>query len=244
MRYFIELSYNGTNYHGWQKQLNANSVQEELTKCISILLQEEVEIIGAGRTDAGVHAEQMFAHFDIEISIDSEKFIPKLNSFLPNDISIKRIFKVKEDTHARFTAISRTYQYFVSTQKDIFNPNLHLVFKNLDIDKMNKACKYLMGEQDFTSFSKVNTDTITNNCDITHAKWNKKGGNIIFTISANRFLRNMVRSIVGTLIDVGTGKIEVEEIKKIIENKNRREAGISVPAKALFLTQVKYPENI
>ena len=244
MRYFIELSYNGTHYHGWQKQLNANSVQEELIKCLSILLKEKVELIGAGRTDSGVHAEQMFAHFATDISIDSEKLVPQLNLFLPNDISVKIIFKVKEDTHARFTAIARTYQYFVSTKKDIFNQNLHLVLKDLDVERMNDACQNLLGEQDFTSFSKLNTDTFTNNCNITHAKWKHEGDNFIFTISANRFLRNMVRSIVGTLIDVGTGKIEVTTIKKIIEKKDRCEAGVSVPAKALFLTQVKYPDNI
>ena len=244
MRYFIELSYNGTSYHGWQKQLNANSVQEELTKCISILLKEEVEIIGAGRTDSGVHAAQMFAHFDTDISIDSGKLIQKSNSFLPNDISVKRMFKVKEDTHARFTAISRTYQYFVSNKKDIFNQNIHLILKNLDVERMNDACQNLLGEQDFTSFSKVNTDTFTNNCDVTYAQWKHEGDNFIFTISANRFLRNMVRSIVGTLIDVGTGKIEVTEIKKIIEKKDRCEAGVSVPAKALFLTEIKYLDGI
>ena len=244
MRYFIELSYNGTNYHGWQKQLNANSVQEELTKCLSILLKEKVELIGAGRTDSGVHAEQMFAHFDTDISIDSKKFVLKSNSFLPYDISVKRMFKVKEETHARFTAIARTYQYFVSTKKNIFNQNLHLVFKDLNMERMNDACQNLLGDQDFTSFSKVNTDTLTNNCDITHAQWKREGDNFIFTISANRFLRNMVRSIVGTLIDIGTGKIDETEIKKIIEKKNRCEAGVSVPAKALFLTQVKYPDNI
>ena len=139
MRCLIEFSYNGTNYHGWQKQPNANSVQEELTKCLSVLLQEEIKIIGAGRTDTGVHAEQMFAHFDSKISVDFEKIVVQLNSFLPNDILVKRIFRVKEDTHARFTAVSRTYQYFVSTQKDIFNPNLYFLFKKLDIDKMNEA---------------------------------------------------------------------------------------------------------
>ena len=244
MRYFIELSYNGTNYHGWQKQLNANSVQEELIKCLSILLKEKVELIGAGRTDSGVHAEQMFAHFDTHISIDSKKLIRKSNSFLPNDILVKRIFKVKEDTHARFTAIARTYQYFVSTKKNIFNQNLHLVFKDLDVERMNDACQNLLGDQDFTSFSKVNTDTSTNNCDITYAQWKHEGDNFIFTISANRFLRNMVRSIVGTLIDVGTRKIEVMEIKKIIEKKDRCEAGVSVPAKALFLTEIKYLDGI
>ena len=244
MRYFIEFSYNGTNYHGWQKQPNANTVQEEMEKCMSVLLQEEVELMGAGRTDSGVHATQMFAHFDSDTIIDTEKIVSKLNSFLPSDISIVRIFIVKEDIHARFAAIGRTYKYYVSTEKNIFNPNTYLFFKKLDVDKMNEACKYLMGEQDFTSFSKLHTDTFTNNCDITKAIWEQEGVNFVFTISANRFLRNMVRSVVGTLLDVGYGRIEVEEIKIIIEKKDRCSAGTSVPAKALFLTQVKYPNNI
>lgn len=244
MRYFIEFSYNGTNYHGWQKQPNANTVQEEMEKCISVLLQEEIELMGAGRTDSGVHATQMFAHFDSDTIIDPEKIVSKLNSFLPSDISIVRIFSVKEDIHARFTAIGRTYKYYVSTEKNIFNPNTYLFFKKLDVDKMNEACKYLMGEQDFTSFSKLHTDTFTNNCDITKAIWEQEGVNFVFTISANRFLRNMVRSVVGTLLDVGYGRIEVEEIKIIIEKKDRCSAGTSVPAKALFLTQVKYPNII
>lgn len=244
MRYFIEFSYNGTNYHGWQKQPNANTVQEEMEKCMSVLLQEEIELMGAGRTDAGVHATQMFAHFDSDTIIDSQKIVSKLNSFLPSDISIVRIFSVKKDIHARFTAIGRTYKYYVSTEKNIFNPNTYLFFKKLDVDKMNEACKYLLGEQDFTSFSKLHTDTLTNNCDITKAIWKQEGVNFVFTISANRFLRNMVRSVVGTLLDVGYGKIEGEEIKIIIEKKDRCSAGTSVPAKALFLTQVKYPNNI
>ena len=244
MRYFIEFSYNGTNYHGWQKQPNASTVQEELTKCMSVLLKEEVELMGAGRTDTGVHAHQMFAHFDTLSTFNSEKIVTKLNSFLSNDILIYSIYKVKGDTHARFTATARTYKYFVSNKKDIFNPNLHLVLKDLDLDKMNSSCSYLLGEQDFTSFSKVNTDTFTNNCDITKAVWTKEGDVFVFTISANRFLRNMVRSVVGTLLDVGIGKIKVEEVKKIIEKKDRCAAGTSVPAKALFLTEIKYPKEI
>ncbi|MBT5859024.1 MAG: tRNA pseudouridine(38-40) synthase TruA [Flavobacteriales bacterium] len=244
MRYFIEFSYNGTNYHGWQKQPNANTVQEELEKCMSVLLQEEIELMGAGRTDSGVHATQMFAHLDTNTVLNTEKMVKKLNSFLPNDIMVFSVFPVKEDTHARFTAIARTYKYYVSPEKNIFNPNTYLFFKKLDVDKMNEACKYLMGEQDFTSFSKLHTDTFTNNCDITKAIWELEGENFVFTISANRFLRNMVRSVVGTLLDVGYGKIEVEEIKTIIDKKDRCSAGTSVPAKALFLTQVKYPNNI
>jgi tRNA pseudouridine38-40 synthase len=215
-----------------------------LTKCISVLLQEEIELMGAGRTDAGVHARQMFAHFDTNTILEADKIVTKLNSFLPDDIMVSALFKVKEDTHVRFAATSRTYKYYVSTKKDIFNNNLHIVFKDLDLDKMNSACAHLMGEQDFTSFSKVNTDTFTNNCDITKAVWVKEGNNFVFTISANRFLRNMVRSIVGTLLDVGIGKIEVEEIKTIIEQKDRSAAGTSVPAKALFLTEIKYPKEI
>ncbi|MBT6808854.1 MAG: tRNA pseudouridine(38-40) synthase TruA [Flavobacteriales bacterium] len=244
MRYFIEFSYNGTNYHGWQKQPNANTVQEQLTKCMSVLLKEEVELMGASRTDTGVHAKQMFAHLDTSTTLNSDKIVTKLNSFLPSDISVVRIFNVKEDTHVRFAATSRTYKYYVSSKKDIFNNNLHLVFKPLDVHKMNAACAYLLGEQDFTSFSKVNTDTFTNNCDITKAVWEKEGDNFVFTVSANRFLRNMVRSVVGTLLDVGIGKIEVEEVKTIIAKKDRGAAGTSVPAKALFLTEIKYPKDI
>jgi tRNA pseudouridine38-40 synthase len=244
MRYFIEFSYNGTNYHGWQKQPNANTVQEQLTKCMSVLLKEELELMGAGRTDSGVHAHQMFAHFDTSSKFNSDKIVTKLNSFLPNDILVLSLYKVKEDTHARFTATARTYQYFVSTKNDIFNTNLHLVIKDLDLDKMNAACTYLMGEQDFTSFSKLNTDTFTNNCHITKAVWTKESDIFVFTISANRFLRNMVRSVVGTLLDVGTGKIQVDTVQQIIEKKDRGAAGTSVPAKALFLTEIKYPKEI
>lgn len=244
MRYFVELSYNGTNYHGWQKQPNVHTVQGELNKCLSVLLQKEIELMGAGRTDTGVHAMQMFAHFDYDLHIDSQKLVDKMNSFLPNDISVSKVFKVKEYSHARFSATSRTYQYFVSEKKDIFNPNIYLVYKDLDIAKMNEACKYLMGEHDFTSFSKVHTDTFTNNCIITKAVWEKEGDIFVFTISANRFLRNMVRSVVGTFLDVGSGKINVSDVKNIIDKKDRCEAGVSVPAKALFLIQICYSENI
>ena len=244
MKYFIEFSYNGSNYHGWQKQINANTVQEELTKCISVLLKEEVDLMGAGRTDAGVHAVQMFAHLSINRDINVENLISKLNSFLPNDIYICSLFRVNDNSHARFSAISRTYKYYVNLKKNIFNLNRYLVTKDLDLDKMNESCKFLLGEQDFTSFSKSNTENFTNNCNVTTAIWEKEEDDLVFTISSNRFLRNMVRSIVGTLIDVGVGKIQVNEIKHIIEKKDRCSAGISVPAKALFLTEVKYPKNI
>jgi len=244
MRYFLEFSFNGSRYHGWQKQPNVNTVQEELNKCLSILLEFDINLMGAGRTDSGVHANQMFAHFDCERIIDSKNIVHKMNSFIPKDILIHSVFQVKEDSHARFSAISRTYKYYISSSKDVFNPNVHLVHKNLDVDKMNKACQYLIGNKDFTSFSKVNTDTYTNNCLITSASWENKGDYTIFTISANRFLRNMVRSLVGTLIDIGLGTIEINEINSIIEKKDRCSAGVSVPAKGLFLYKITYPENI
>tara|TARA_B000000532_G_C18877201_1_gene411280 strand:- start:4824 stop:5558 length:735 start_codon:yes stop_codon:yes gene_type:complete len=244
MRYFVEFSYNGSKYHGWQKQPNANSVQQELLRCLSILLQTEIDLVGAGRTDSGVHARQMFAHFDCELSFDMQRIVYKMNSFLPNDLLVNKIFEVSKNAHARFSAISRTYKYYISEKKNIFNPNLHLVYKHLDIDKMNESCIYLLGKKDFTSFSKVNTDTFTNICNITKAVWEKEGDTLVFTVTSNRFLRNMVRSIVGTLIDVGCGKINPLDVKNILDKKDRREAGVSVPAKALFLTQINYPENI
>ena len=244
MRYFIELSYNGTNYHGWQKQLNSNSVQEELTKCISILLKEEVEIIAAGRTDSGVHAEQMFAHFDFEGDFETEILLTKLNGFLPNEISVHQIFKVDDNANARFDAISRTYQYYITNEKSPFNKNIYLHYKTLDIDAMNLACKYLLGKQDFTSFSKLHTQTHTNDCDVMMANWQQQENELIFTIKADRFLRNMVRAIVGTLLEVGEEKIIAEKIKEIIAKKDSSEAGVSVPAHALFLTKIEYPEKI
>lgn len=244
MRYVIEFSYNGTNYHGWQKQPNASTVQEELSKCLSFQLDEEVELVGAGRTDAGVHALQMFAHFDTENKINNTNLVFKLNSFLSDDILIHSIFKVTEEFHARFNALERTYQYFVSTKKNIFNDNIYFVSSKLDCAKMNEASQFLIGKQDFTSFSKLHTDTSTNNCNIIKAMWVQQEDNLIFSISSNRFLRNMVRSIVGTLIDVGKGKINPSIMKDIIAKKNRCEAGFSVPAKALFLKEIKYPPEI
>ncbi|WP_309608821.1 tRNA pseudouridine(38-40) synthase TruA [Flavobacterium sp.] len=242
MRYFIQFAYNGTHYHGWQYQPSAISVQETLNKVFSTLLNQEIDIMGAGRTDTGVHASKMFGHFDTNVVIDNAKFIHKANSFLPNDIVIYDIIPVHENAHARFDATSRTYQYHISTFKNAFNSEINWYTpKNLDIEKMNDAAKLLLNFNDFQCFSKVNTDVNTFNCKITEAFWTKEKESLIFTISADRFLRNMVRAIVGTLVNVGLHKITIQDFIQIIESKNRQNAGFSVPAKGLFLTQIDYP---
>ena len=171
MRFFIELSYKGTNYHGWQVQPNANSVQEELNKALSTILNTEIELVGAGRTDSGVHAKQMFAHFDCKMELNMEKIVAQLNSFLANDIAIHNLFKVKEDANCRFDALSRTYHYHIINKKNPFNSTAYLLHKSLDVKAMNLACQHLLGKQDFTSFSKVNTQTFTNNCNVMIARW-------------------------------------------------------------------------
>jgi tRNA pseudouridine38-40 synthase len=242
MRFFIELSYKGTNYHGWQVQPNANSVQEELNKALSTILNTEIELVGAGRTDSGVHAKQMFAHFDCKMELDMDKIVAQLNSFLANDIAIHALFKVKEDANCRFDALSRTYQYHIIHKKNPFNSTAYLLHKGLDVESMNSACQHLLGKQDFTSFSKVNTQTFTNNCNVMIARWEEIENELIFSIKADRFLRNMVRAIVGTLLDVGMNKITVDDVKEIIVKKDRSQAGASVPAHALFLTKVEYPK--
>ena len=245
MRYFIELSYNGKAYHGWQNQPNAISIQQVLEEALSVLLQTKTEIVGAGRTDTGVHASQMFAHFDFDNEIDTPNLVYKLNSFLPNDIAISDVFRVKEDSHARFDALSRTYLYKISTIKNVFNTDFaYRLQLPLDVEKMNEACKTLFLYNDFKCFSKSNTDVKTYNCTITKAEWFKDNDEIIFLITADRFLRNMVRAIVGTMINIGLGKIKVDDLHEIIKSKNRSEAGYSVPAHGLYLTQIVYPESI
>ncbi|WP_296150024.1 tRNA pseudouridine(38-40) synthase TruA [uncultured Flavobacterium sp.] len=242
MRYFIEFAYNGKNYHGWQSQPNAASVQETLGKAISVILRSEIELMGAGRTDTGVHAKQMFAHFDTEETLETDFLVAKLNSYLPKDIVIYRIIKVSEEAHARFDAVKRTYEYHIHTYKNAFeNESSWYVFQNLDIEKMNSAAKMLFDFQDFQCFSKVNTDVKTYNCKIIEANWQQKGEKLIFTIAADRFLRNMVRAIVGTLVEIGSGKKALEDFKNIIESKDRTQAGTSVPAHGLYLTKVEYP---
>lgn len=241
MRYLIELSYKGTSYHGWQIQPDANSVQEEITNAISTVIQENIQLVGAGRTDAGVHAIQMFAHFDTSKNITIE-FVYKFNSLLPNDIHIKSLKKVPDTTHARFDAVSRTYEYRILLGKNPFllDTTWQIHKKDISIDKMNDAAKILFEYQDFESFSKVKTDVKTFNCNVTQAVWVLDEDELIFYITANRFLRNMVRAIVGTLLEIGLEKKTVEDFRKIIINKKRSEAGVSVPAHGLFLTRVCY----
>jgi len=243
MRYFVQLSYSGTNYHGWQFQPNAITVQEVLEKAFSTLLQQKISITGAGRTDTGVHASYFIAHFNVDTPIgDLVKLQFRLNSFLPKDIAIQRIFEVPDDFHARFSALSRTYEYRVSVVKDPFLNNYsHRLHGSFDFEAMNRVAKSLFDYTDFTSFSKLHTDTFTNNCDIMQAEWTYKDNQHIFTIKADRFLRNMVRAITGTLFEVGKGKISEKDFCNIIEAKCRQKAGVSVPAQALFLTGIEYP---
>jgi len=241
LRYFIELSYNGKNYHGWQIQPDAISVQEKINNALSTVYQKDIQIVGAGRTDTGVHASQMFAHFDIDKLIDDNLEF-KLNSILPNDIFIKAIFLVDDEKHARFDALSRSYEYKIWLGRNPFlldfSWQIHSQKPNVTL--MNEAAKLLLDYEDFESFSKVKTNVHTFNCNVTEAFWVQKDNQLTFHISANRFLRNMVRAIVGTLLDVGLEKISISDFKKIIESKNRSNAGLSVPAKGLFLTQIKY----
>lgn len=245
-RYFIYLAYNGENYCGWQIQPNGMSVQETIEKALSILLRVPTSIVGAGRTDTGVHARLMVAHFDYEKEdLDPTALTNKLNSLLPKDIAIYKIVEVREDAHARFDATSRLYRYYITTEKDPFLHQLkHRVYGTLDMETMNACTKVLFEYEDFTSFSKLHTDVKTNNCTIMQAYWKQHGSDYIFTIQANRFLRNMVRSIVGTLLEAGRGKIGIEDMRRIIELKDRGAAGTSAPAQALFLEGIEYNSDI
>ncbi len=251
MRYFIKFSYNGTNYHGWQSQPNAISVQEVLNKALSTILNCEIDCMGAGRTDTGVHAHEMYAHFDYNSEIDIENSIHKLNSFLPKDIVVFDIIQVHDDAHARFDAKKRTYEYHINTFKNVFsNEQSWYYHQKLDLNLMNQAAKTLFNHTNFQAFSKVNTDVNTFDCSIYEAFWTRgkaiqvadkqEDNQIIFTISADRFLRNMVRAIVGTLVYVGLGKITVQDFNEIIVSKNRNNAGFSVPAHGLYLTKIEY----
>ena len=245
-RYFCKIEYNGTDYCGWQIQPNGISIQETLNKYFSTILRESIELTGAGRTDAGVHAKGMIAHFDVSNIIpDKNKFIVNINNFLPPTISINDILLVNNDAHARFSALTRSYEYHIISKKSPFFINTAYKFtKSLDIDIMNEACRELMNYSDFTSFSKVHTDVKTFICDVKEAFWINNNDEIIFTIEANRFLRNMVRAIVGTMLDVGTKKITIPQFKKIIESRNRCNAGHSVPACGLYFINATYPEDI
>jgi tRNA pseudouridine38-40 synthase len=243
MRYLLELSYKGTHYHGWQKQVNVHSVQQEIEEKLSLLLRGETEIVGCGRTDTGVHARQYFAHVDADKDISDKLFIQKLNKVLPHDIAIHAIQQINEDFHARFDADYRTYEYWIVQRPDPFLTEMAwFLYGGLNIQAMNEAADILLSHKDFECFSKVHTDVKTFLCDVTVAKWELKDGKLVFTIRANRFLRNMVRAIVGTLIEIGRNKLTLSDFKKILESKNRSEAGQSVPAHGLFLTEVHYPK--
>lgn len=247
MRYFIYLAYDGTRYHGWQIQPNGNSIQEELMKALSTILRRPVDVTGAGRTDAGVHAGLMAAHFDTAEELDTDWLTDKLNRILPPDIAIDRAVRVRDDAHARFDATYRTYKYYVTTRKTPFGRDYtcRLTGRQPDFALMNKAARTLFDYTDFTSFSKLHTDVKTNNCRIMHARWEQTGdAEWVFTIQADRFLRNMVRAIVGTLFEVGRGKLSVEGFRRVIESKDRGRAGTSAPGHALFLTDVGYPADI
>ncbi|WP_340076641.1 tRNA pseudouridine(38-40) synthase TruA [Leptobacterium sp. I13] len=245
MRYFLEFSYNGKKYHGWQRQPNATTVQEVLESALSTLLRTEIILTAAGRTDAGVHAKQMVAHCDIVKPFDVNELIQRLNSFLPDTIAIHQIMPVKDQAHARFDAISRTYEYWIIQKKNPFMNGLaYYVHDFLNIEVMNEAADVLFDYSDFKCFSKSNTDVKTYLCKIMQAEWEQKQGILVFTIKADRFLRNMVRAIVGTMLEVGYGKKSKEDVKKVIESKNRSQAGVSVPAHALYLTNVDYPSDL
>ena len=244
-RFFLEISYKGTAYHGWQIQPNAITVQEVLDKALSILFRQKIETVGCGRTDTGVHATQFYAHFDLtdsNVDVQNLRTIQGINALLPFDIAAKRLIEVEAESHARFDATLRSYQYYIHHHKDPFKHGLSWLMRDeLDIDAMNKAAEILMSYQDFSCFSKSNTQVFTNNCKVSFAKWIKNEDGLIFNISADRFLRNMVRAIVGTLVPVGRGEFEPEGIRNIIESKNRSNAGTSVPACGLYLTEVIYP---
>ncbi|GGD56120.1 tRNA pseudouridine(38-40) synthase TruA [Muriicola marianensis] len=245
MRYFIEFSYDGSAYHGWQRQPKAISIQQTMEEAMSTLLRSEVKLVGAGRTDAGVHARQLFAHFDLDEAPDYADLVHRLNSFLPEDISVKRILPVIPNAHARFDALERTYEYVVVQRKDPFLFNwAHYVHLPLDVQAMNLACAELLKHTDFECFSKSNTDVKTYVCHLKEASWSEQEDRLVFRITADRFLRNMVRAIVGTLLDVGLGKSAVEDVNHIIKSRNRSEAGVSVPAKGLYLTRISYPESL
>ena len=247
-KYFIKLSFDGAAYHGWQIQENANTVQAEIEKALAILFSGKTEVTGAGRTDKGVHAKEYYAHFDKEEKFRAEDLADiayRINAILPKDIAIQGIFPVKDDAHARFSACSRTYRYYISRVKSPFHENnAWTVFGKINLQLMNQAAKILVDYTDFTSFSKLHTEVKTNNCKVLQADWKAENDLLVFTIKADRFLRNMVRAIVGTLADVGKEKLSPDDFRKVIESRNRCEAGFSVPAKGLSLQEIEYPESI
>jgi tRNA pseudouridine38-40 synthase len=248
-RYFLQLSYKGTAYHGWQVQENTpHTIQQVLNEKLSMVLNEPIQVTGCGRTDTGVHAKDYYAHFDTtktDLIANHDKWIYKLNSVLPSDIAVYQLIEVGPEASTRFDATSRTYEYWISRQKNPFIIDAaNFISSPLNLEAMNNAAKILLDYTDFSCFSKSNTQTFTNNCKITEAYWKEEDNCIVFTITADRFLRNMVRAIVGTLLEIGEGKTKIEDLKSIIESKNRSNAGASVPACGLYLTKIKYPTQL
>jgi tRNA pseudouridine38-40 synthase len=246
MRYFAEMSFKGTRFEGWQVQPGRTTVQGTLEEVFSVFFRHTVSVTGAGRTDTGVHAGYYVAHFETDsLPYASGDLVFKLNRFLPADISLKRIWPVPPGAHARFSALSRTYCYYITRVKDPFHAETSLLYTlPLEVDKMNEAAAILPGCDDFTSFSKLHSDVSNNLCRVTEARWKVKENQLVFTITSDRFLRNMVRAIVGTLLEVGKGKLSVPGFQKITEAKNRCAAGASAPAHGLFLTDIRYPADI
>ncbi len=245
LRYFLDISFNGKNYHGWQTQPNATSVQETVTKALATITRAKINLVGAGRTDAGVHALQLFAHFDSAEKLNEKEIQQKLNAFLPDDIVINSLFLVADNLHARFDAMSRSYEYRIWLGRNPFllDTTWQIYHRQLDINKMNEAAAVLLKYTNFRCFSKSKTDVKTYNCTITEATWVLEGSSLTFYITANRFLRNMVRAIVGTLLDVGLGKTTTKDVIAIIESEDRSKAGTSVPPQGLFLSRVVYGDK-
>lgn len=245
MRFLIELSYNGTGFHGWQRQINAPSIQQEIEEKLSTIFRTETPIVGCGRTDTGVHATKYFAHFETDQAFNQTDLIHKLNSMLPAGIAVQTIVPITNDGHARFSATKRSYEYRITKVKDPFATELAYRFNlSLDVEAMNKACAMMLGEKDFGCFCKSKADNLTNLCNVFEAKWTDNKDSIVFTISANRFLRNMVRAIVGTMLEIGQNRMSLQEFQQVLDSKDRTYAGASVPAHGLYLTAVEYPPEI
>jgi tRNA pseudouridine38-40 synthase len=245
MRYFLEIAYDGTHYHGWQVQPNALSVQEVLDDCLSKILRRSISSTGSGRTDTGVHASQQFVHFDVEQELDTRQLVYRLNRILPNDISARNLYMVASDAHARFNAHARTYHYYITLTKNPFKRYYaYYHSRPLDVEKMNEAAAILLQHQDFTTFSKVKGDTRHYRCSIYEAVWRQQGEELMFTVKANRFLRGMVRLVVGTLVDVGRGKLTVQAFEQIVASQDRSQSSGAAPAEGLFLAKVEYPDEL
>lgn len=245
MRYFLDVAYNGTNYHGWQVQPNAHTVQGELEAALSRLLRQPVGVVGSGRTDTGVHAEQQLVHIDWEGALDLEQLQFRLNAMMPPDIAVKKVFPVHPKAHARFSATDRSYEYRICRQKNPFQQKqCYVNTRSLDVAAMNEAAALMLDWEDFECFSRVHTEVKHFRCLIKEAKWVEEGEWLIFYITANRFLRNMVRAIVGTLLEVGQHRMSLSGFREVLESRDRSKAGRSAPAQGLFLTRVQYPENI